>query len=370
MKADLRSDTITKPRPEMLDFMVQAPVGDDCYGDDPTVNELQQECASMFGKEAALFTCSGTMSNQLALKAHTQPGDEIILEKNYHINFFESGPSAHLAQIVLNPVHTEDGVLTPALIEDAINAKPRSPIYSNPRLICLENTIAYYGGKIFPFAVLGAIRTFALKKDMKVHMDGARILNACVATGISPEEYAKCADTVSLCFAKGLGAPFGSILMGDEETINRAKMFRKWYGGGLHQAGFMAAGALYGLRNAWPRLQDDHAKSRLLNNLLKQSEFSFPVSENVDTNIVIFDIKKTSLSAPEFVHHMETRGVCLFPWLGSQVRAVTHQDVSYPEIEWAAKEIMLEAAKLAHKNNQIVYSFPAPRESTIIRAAI
>lgn len=350
MQADLRSDTITKPDAAIVEAMAMAQVGDDCYGDDPSVYALESYCAELFGKEAALFTCSGTMSNQIALRAHTKPGDEIIVDHTYHINFFESAACSNLAHVVLNTIHSKDGVLDVADIQAAYDSKPRAPIYSQARLVCLENTIAYHGGKVFPVKNMERIGKFAREMGLKVHLDGARLMNACDAAGEPPTAWAKHADTVSLCFAKGLGAPFGSILAGDSESIARARAYRKWYGGALHQSGYMAAAALASLQRNVVRLADDHENARLLNTLLKNSQNTVPVYDEVDTNIVLFDVAPTGLCAKKFSTVMETFGVRLFPWLGTQVRAITHQNVSAEQVEWAAHKIMEVANNLAYEH--------------------
>lgn len=338
MLVDLQSDTRTKPLPHIREAMMRAAVGDDCYGDDPSVNALQEYCAEMFGKEAALFTCSGTQSNQIALLCHTTPGGEVILDSNYHINYYESGASAKFAQVALKPVETEEGILNVDIIEAAIKKKPRGPLYSRTQMIGLENTIAFHAGSIFPIRNMEEIGQYARDNELKVHLDGARLLNASVASGITPAEWASHVDTVSLCFAKGLGAPFGSILAGDAETIGRAKAWRKMFGGGMHQAGFMAAAALEALRTNVDRLAEDHANARLLHSLLMESPHAKPVHGTPATNIVIFDVAATGLNSTDFCATMKNHGVHLFPWL-EHARAITHQDVTRDQIIWAADKI-------------------------------
>lgn len=353
ISVDLQSDTRTKPRPHILSAMFQAKVGDDCYGDDPSVNALQAYCAKMFGKEAALFTCSGTQSNQIALLCHTKPGDEIILDHNYHIAYYESAASAKFAQVALNTIQSPDGVLDVDTIDTAIKSRPRGLLYSKTRMIGLENTIAFHAGSVFPMQNMERIGAYARDNEIKVHLDGARLLNACVASGTTPDQWARHVDTVSLCFAKGLGAPFGSILVGDSETIDRAKAYRKMFGGGMHQAGFMAAAALEALRTNVNRLAEDHDNARLLHALLKESPNAKPVHDTPPTNIVIFDVASTGLNSTAFCSKMASHGVHLFPWL-KHVRAITHQDVTREQVEWAAGRIIEVANRHAEQRMALV----------------
>ena len=257
---DLRSDTVTKPSKEMRQAMLDAPVGDDVYGEDPTVNLLQQKVAELLGKPAALYVPSGVMANQLAVKLHTQPGDEVIVEKDSHIFNYETVAPSILSGVQLHTIEGQRGVLRAEQLAPAV----RPPAYYMPRttLICLENTHNRAGGTVYPIEEIKRIRDFARALGIKLHLDGARLWNASVATGITPREYAQYFDTISVCFSKGLGAPVGSALVGSEDAIQRARRFRKIFGGGMRQAGIIAAGALYALEHNVNRLKEDHDKAR------------------------------------------------------------------------------------------------------------
>jgi threonine aldolase len=324
MRIDLRSDTLTLPNEGMRRAMWEAEVGDDCYGEDVSVRRLEEHCARLFGKEEALFISTGTLSNQIAIRCLTQPGDEVILDASYHVYFFESAQTADLAKVTLNPCFTEDGVLTKADVARAIDSKPRGPMYSAPRLLCAENTVNARGGRVFPIETLRSLRRFADANGLAVHLDGARLMNACAATGLSPAAYAACADSLSLCFAKGLGAPFGSVLADESSFIRSAKKYRKWYGGALHQSGVLAAAALYGIRNNAGRLVEDHANARLLADLLADLPDVVVDPETVETNIVMMDVSRLGISSFAFAEEAKGEGVLLFPWTPTVVRAVTH----------------------------------------------
>jgi threonine aldolase len=351
---DLRSDTVTKPSIEMREVMSQASVGDDSYRDDITVKQLETYCAKLFEKEAALFTSTGTLSNQIAVRSLTQPGDEVILDAQHHIHYFESAQTTDLARVTLNACNTKDGVLTTEHVYEAIARKPRSAFYSKPSLVCIENTISYYGGRVFPLDILCELYNFTRKYSLNLYIDGARLLNACIATGIPPSDYARYADAVSLCFAKGLGAPFGSILVGSQSFIDTARKYRKWYGGALHQAGIMAAGALYALRNNYSRLEEDHRNARLLAKLLAQAPSLVVRQEQVETNIVMFDIALMNITAEKFVEEAERDGILLFPWKQTIVRAVTHQGVDQNDICTAA-QILLQLCQRHTKQKAAVF---------------
>ncbi|MGO8994226.1 MAG: threonine aldolase family protein [Polyangiaceae bacterium] len=328
MIIDLRSDTVTKPTSEMRRVIAGAEVGDDSYGDDPSVNALESYCAELFGKEAAVFTTTGTMSNQLALRALTNPGDEVILDTAHHINYFESAQSASMAGVALNPIDCPDGMMTPRLMEIAIGRKPRIGYYSRPRLVCIENTVAYHGGKIFPLGPMRALHEAARGAEMAVYLDGARLLNACVAARVDPREVARWADLLSLDFAKGLGAPLGSILVGAKEVVDRVRKFRKWYGAGFHQAGIMAAAALYAVQTNVERLADDHRNARDFAAHLANIPGVTMVTPVPETNIVLFDVGRLRLNASGVVAEAQKRGVLLVAWTSTIVRAVTHLGVS------------------------------------------
>ncbi|MCL6439227.1 MAG: low specificity L-threonine aldolase [Rubrobacteraceae bacterium] len=347
MSIDLRSDTITLPDDQMRAVMREAETGDDCYGEDPSVSCLEQYCADLFGKEEALFISTGTLSNQIAIRCHTRPGDEVILDASYHIYFFESAQTADLARVTLNPCFTEDGIITEAHIEGAINLKPRSAAYAVPKLVCTENTINARGGRIFPVERLRSLYFFAKERDLSVHLDGARIMNACVATGVPPRAYAAYTDSLSMCFAKGLGAPFGSILVGDSSFIRDARKYRKWYGGALHQSGVLAAAALYALQNNVSRLAEDHANARLLAELLAELPGIEANPDEVETNMVMADISTLGLSSVEFCEEASKDGVLLFPWTPEIVRATTHLGIEERDVRDVVRRLRHAVSRLS-----------------------
>jgi threonine aldolase len=318
---DLRSDTLTRPCNGMLRSISFAEVGDDCYGEDKSVKALEEYCAAMFGKEAALLLPSGTMSNQVGLRALVDPGQEIICDASYHINFFEASPTSDLARVTVNAVDTRDGILTPQVIENAINRRARwTWHYASPKLIWLENTINGRGGKIFPISNMIEIADWAERHGLALYTDGARILNASVATGVPPDEYGRLTTALSLCFAKGLGAPMGSVLIGSNDFIDKARRFRKWYGGALHQSGIIASAAMYALKNNLSRLADDHAHARHFASGIRATGL-VDVTEP-DTNIVIFDVSWLSCSPQQFVDLAAAAGVRMLVWRATEIRAV------------------------------------------------
>lgn len=336
---DLRSDTVTSPDEDMLRAMLGAKVGDDGYGEDPTTNELEEHCADLFGLEAALFLPTGTMSNQIALRVHTRPGDEVITEETYHLNTYESAPTADLAGVSLNAVRTEDGVLRPEHITAAVDGKTRDPRYSQPVLVGLENTVNYRAGLVVGADDLAAVSGFARSRGMRVHLDGARLFNAVVATGTAPERYGAVCDTVSICFAKGLGAPFGSVLAGPADLIGEARYYRKSYGGALHQCGHLAAAALHALRHNVDQLADDHANAALLGGLLADARVAGVVVEDVPTNIVIIDVRATGVVASSVVASIEAEGVRALAISPHRIRFVTHRNVTKRQVEYAAEVV-------------------------------
>lgn len=336
---DLRSDTVTRPTAAMRAIIASAPVGDDLYREDPTVLELEAYCATLFGKDAAIFMPTGTMSNQIALRCHIEPGGEAILDASYHIHFFESAQSACLAGVALNCCPTVDGVLTVDDVEKAWLRKPRGSGYAVPRLLCIENTVNAAGGRIFPLTTIRELRCFADQRKVTIHMDGARLWNACVATSITPAEYCRDVDTVSVCMAKGLGAPAGSVLAGSADVIQTARRYRKWYGGSMHQSGILAAAALFGLRNHRTRLADDHANARTLAaGLARLTEPAIAIS-TVETNMVMLDVAPFGMSAAVFAERARAENLLVMPWLSTVVRMVTHLDVDRADVEEALRRL-------------------------------
>lgn len=331
---DLRSDTVTRPSRAMLDAMMKAEVGDDVFGEDPTVNSLQERVADLFGKEAALFVPSGTMGNEIAIKAHTNPGDEIIVDEDSHIFVYETAAPSLLSGVQMRPIKGRRGVFTAEQLQRAI--RPRAYYMPVTSLICLENTHGRSGGSVIPLDDVRRIGELARKEKIKLHLDGARLWNACVASGVAPREYAACVESVSVCFSKGLGAPVGSMVIGDASFIERARKYRKIFGGGMRQVGILAAGAAYALEHNVERLKEDHAKAKFLAEELSQLRgFRVDMAE-VQTNMVIAETESSGKSQSEVLAMLEDKGVLLTSERHSAVRAVTHLDVSMDDVKRAA----------------------------------
>lgn len=342
---DLRSDTLTAPSPSMLRAMFDADVGDDAFGEDVTTNRLEEYCAALFGKEAAVFTPTGTMSNQIALRLHTRPGDDVILDESYHFNVYESAPSASLAHVSFAAVKSPDGILTPENIAEAIDSKCHGQRYFQATLITLENTINYRSGRVVPFQELQRVSEFAMQRRLRLHLDGARIFNAAVASGTKPAEYGSIVDTLSVCFAKGLGAPFGSILVGPEPLIAEARRYRKAYGGALHQCGHLAGAALYALQHNIPRLSEDHATARQLAHLLAGHRLLRIDPGEVQTNIVIADLRPCGLSADAVAVAARSNGLLVMPISDHHVRFVTHMGITMRDVDKAATILLRTLAE-------------------------
>jgi threonine aldolase len=327
---DLRSDTVTKPVQAMREAMAKADVGDDVFGEDPSINRLQEKVAGLLGKEAGLFVASGTMANQVAIKTHTQPGDELILEAGTHIFHYEAGAPAFLSGVQIRPIAGSLGVITTGQIEPLI--RPKNVHSPQTRLIWIENTHNRAGGTIFPIDEIRKIRTLADRYQLHMHLDGARLWNAHVATGISLSEYAACFDSVSVCFSKGLGAPVGSMIIGTSEFIQRAHRNRKIFGGGMRQAGIIAAGALFSVEHHINRLAEDHAHAKLLAEALNACPGITVDMASVQTNIVFFDVSGTGKTGQEIQQLLETNGIQVIALDPSRIRAVTHLDVSKADV--------------------------------------
>ncbi len=332
---DLRSDTVTRPTPAMRKAISEAEVGDDVFGEDPTVNLLQERIAQMLGKEAALFVPSGTMANQLAIKTHTQPGDEVIIETTSHPYNFEGGGGAVLSGVQFHCLKGVRGILDASQIEDAI--RPDDHHFPVTRLICLENTHNRGGGSIYPLNKMAEIYRLAHLKNLSVHLDGARLWNASVATGIALREYAQWADSVSVCLSKGLGTPIGSLVAGSKGFIDRAHRFRKMFGGGMRQVGIIAAAGLYALDHHLDRLKEDHQNAKRLAVGLKEVKGVSLDPKHVETNIVIFDVTETGKTALQVAEAMRGRNILIHPFGKTQIRLVTHLDVTGEDIEVALK---------------------------------
>jgi len=330
---DLRSDTVTQPTADMRQAIAQAPVGDDVLGDDPTVNALEAYVAELLGKEAAVYMPSGTMTNQVALRSHTQPGDEILLEAEAHIYYYEGGGPAALSGVSCKLLPGEGGVFTAQTVAQSL--RPRDPHFPQAQLVCVENTHNRSGGRIFPLETIQAIAQVCQQKDLRLHLDGARFWNACVATGISEADYAAPFDTVSVCFSKGLGAPVGSALVGTAAQMSKARRFRKMFGGGMRQAGMMAAGALYALQHQRDRLAEDHENAQLLAQGLQGIKGVVIDPAAVETNIVNFEVadEMTGQSADEVVKGLASEGVAMLATGPNKIRAVTNLMVSRSDMK-------------------------------------
>ncbi|MCL4540684.1 MAG: aminotransferase class I/II-fold pyridoxal phosphate-dependent enzyme, partial [Bacteroidetes bacterium] len=311
-----------------------AEVGDDVFGEDPTINRLQERVADLLGKEAAIYVPSGTMSNQLALKTHTNPGDEVIVEKDSHIFNYELAAPSLLSGIQLNPVPGKRGLMTAQDVEDAI--RPDVYYMMPTRLVCVENTHNRGGGSIYPMKLIEDIKQVTARHNLKYHLDGARLWNASIATGIKVSEYAKHFDSVSVCLSKGLGAPVGSVLTGTREYVNRVRRFRKIFGGGMRQAGILAAAGLYALEYNFQRLAEDHEKAKVFARILHDSPQYELNIDDVETNIVIFTLKPP-ITMDKFLADVKSLGVLLSAGTAGKVRAVTHLDVSIDNVKKAAE---------------------------------
>ena len=332
---DFRSDTVTKPTPAMRKAMFEAEVGDDVFGEDPTVNALQEKVAQILGKEAALFVPTGTMANQVSIRSHTQAGDEVVIEASGHAFNSESAAGAALAGVSFYLLKGVRGVIEAPQIEEVIRgADHHQPV---TRLVCLENTHNFGGGTVFPLDKMREIYHLAKSRGLAVHLDGARLWNASVASGVAPREYAQYADSVSVCLSKGLGAPIGSLIAGSKTFIDRAHRFRKMYGGGMRQVGIIAAAGLYALDHHIDRLKEDHENAKRLAVGLHEIKGIEIEPKYVETNIVIFDVSGTGMTAPQIAEAMKKEGVLIYAFRKDKIRMVTHLDVNRDDVETALK---------------------------------
>lgn len=343
---DLRSDTVTRPSPAMRRAMAEAEVGDDVYREDPTIERLQEMVAALLGKEAALFVPSGTMSNQLCLRTLTRPGDEVIIHEDAHVLHYEGGSAAALSGLQLRSLPGDLGVLEPAVVEAAIRAKGES--FARTGAVEMENTHNRCGGTLWTLEQMRAIAQVAARHRIGVHLDGARLWNAHVATGTALVDYAAQADSVSVCFSKGLGAPVGSCLAGTAAFVEEARHNRKRYGGAMRQAGIIAAGAVHALENNVQRLAEDHDNARVLADLLLTVP-GVRLIHPVQTNIVIADVGDAGLTAPQVIELLRDEGVLCGSSGPTTVRFVTHLDVSAADVrqagEVAARTLRAAAAR-------------------------
>jgi threonine aldolase len=326
---DFRSDTVTRPTPGMLDAMMSTPVGDDVFGEDPAVNQLEAFSSGLFGMEAALFCPSGTMTNQIAIKSHTQPGDEVICEKLSHVYQYEGGGIAFNSGASVRLLDGDRGRITAQQVKDAVNPDDvHRPVST---LVSLENTANRGGGSCYDFAEIQSIKIACLQHNLKLHLDGARLFNALVAKGENCRQYGQVFDTISICLSKGLGAPVGSLLIGPKEFIKKSRRIRKVFGGGMRQAGFLAAAGLYALENQVNRLAEDHAHAMLIAEALQQTDFIGEILP-VETNILIFEVKGR-LTPQELAAKLKEKGILVIAISPTQVRMVVHLDISASNVE-------------------------------------
>ncbi|WP_350288694.1 GntG family PLP-dependent aldolase [uncultured Croceitalea sp.] len=324
MEINLISDTVTKPTPGMLDAMMKAEVGDDVFKNDPTVNRLEAKVAELFGMEAALFFPSGSMTNQTAIKLHTQPGEQLICDKYAHVYNYEGGGASFNSGVSCKLIDGNRGMMTASMVEAGINPPDfyHSPLTS---LVCIENTTNKGGGACWDFNELGKIRKVCESNNLKYHLDGARLWNAMVAKKETPKQYGQLFDSISVCLSKGLGCPVGSVLVGSEKLIHDAIRVRKILGGGMRQAGFLAAAGVYALDHHVDRLADDHQKAREIGAVLSKLDFIKKV-EPIETNIIIFQLDEAVMSADRFLKKLEENKILIIGMGQGKLRIVTHMD--------------------------------------------
>lgn len=322
---DLRSDTFTKPSPAMLEAMFKAQVGDDVFGEDPSVNQLEAMCAEMFGMEAALFCPSGTMTNQIGIKCHTQPGDEVICDKVSHVYIYEGGGIAFNSGSQVRALDGDRGRISAQQVTDAIN--PDDVHKARTSLISLENTANRGGGSCYDFNEFQLIKEVCLKNKLSFHLDGARLWNALVAKSESPKQYGAIFDSISICLSKGLGTPVGSVLLGKTNFIKKARRVRKVFGGGMRQAGYLAAAGIYALENNIARLAEDHRHASEIAAALAKKDFVGKIMP-VETNIIIFEVEGDRFTAKTLAERFKEDNILCIAISPSQVRMVTHLDVT------------------------------------------
>lgn len=334
---DLRSDTVTRPTPEMRKAMAEAPVGDDVFGDDPTVNELQEFAADLLGKEAGLFVPTGSMGNQVCLGVLAKPADEVVCDSGAHFLHYEGGSVAAHLGLVARPIAGDRGVITADQVEPLI----RGGNDHNPRtaVVALENTHNAHGGKVFPLEEARAISKICRDKGVSVHIDGARIFNAQAATGTPVREWADCADTVTFCFSKGLGAPIGSMVVSTADNIAAGRRLRKRLGGGMRQVGVIAAAARVALETGPDRLAEDHANARMIAEGLAELDGSAVDLDAVETNMVYLNLEPFNMAGPELSEALKAEGVLTLGFPGYSMRLVTHRDVSEAQAKQALEAL-------------------------------
>ena len=324
MSIDFRSDTVTRPTPGMQEAMMKAPVGDDVFGEDPSINTLQEMTADLFGMEAALFCPSGTMTNQIAIKCHTQPGDEVICDESSHIYQYEGGGIALNSGASVKLLYGDRGRINARQVEEAI--QPDDVHRAHTRMVSLENTSNRGGGSCYTFSEIQAIQQVCMRHDLAFHLDGARLWNAIVARKEDPLHYGKVFDSISVCLSKSLGCPVGSLLLGTKDFIKKAKRYRKVFGGGMRQGGFMAAAGIYALEHHIERLKEDHANAKAIATAISSRSF-VKMMLPVETNIIIFELDE-SLTAPQLVARLKEQDILGYAISPNRVRLVTHLDIT------------------------------------------
>ena len=324
MLIDYRSDTVTRPTPAMLEFMMKAQVGDDVFGEDPTINELEKRAASMFGMEAALFCPSGTMTNQIAIKCHTQPGDEVICDETAHVYQYEGGGIAFNSAASVKLLPGDLGRITADQVVSAIN--PDDPHRAHTSLVCLENTSNRGGGSCYSLEEIRKIRVACKDNGLALHLDGARLFNALVARNETAVQHGELFDTISICLSKSLGCPVGSLLLGPGDFIKKARRVRKVFGGGMRQAGFLAAAGIYALENHVERLSVDHDNARRIGSAIAKNKQVASVLP-VETNIIIFELADPTAS-PALVAKLKEQGILGYSISPNRVRLVVHLDIT------------------------------------------
>ncbi len=334
-KIDLRSDTVTLPGPEMRRAMAEAPVGDDVFGEDPTINLLQEKTARLLGKEAGLYVPSGTMSNQICLRLLTRPGDEVVCDRHAHVYRNEAAAGAVLAGLSFYPLEGDQGRLSRDQVASAI--QPDNIHFPKTRVVTLENTNNRGNGSVYDLAEIRAIAALVRENGLAMHLDGARMLHACLAGGYTPAELAAEFDTVSICLSKGLGAPVGSVVVSDKKRIEAAVKIRKQYGGAMRQAGILAAAGIFALEHNIDRLAEDHRRAKRLAQALAEMKLVKLNPEHIQTNIVIFDISPTGKTPGQVQAELEEEGVRVVPFGPTDLRAVLHLDIDDDDVERAIR---------------------------------
>jgi threonine aldolase len=324
MTIDFRSDTVTKPTPGMLEAMMNAKIGDDVFGEDPSINELEKRTAEMFGMESALFCPSGTMTNQIAIKCHTQPGDEVICDESAHVYQYEGGGIAVNSSASVKLLYGDRGRITASQVKLAINADDNHKARTS--LVCLENTSNRGGGSCYDFGEIKKIRKVCTENKLSLHLDGARLWNALVAKNENPIQYGQVFDSISICLSKGLGCPVGSVLVGKKEFIKNGRRIRKVFGGGMRQAGFLAAAGIYALKNNIERLRQDHEHAKHIGKAISKSAIAKVVLP-IETNIIIFETAEIT-TASKIVEKLKQKRIYCYAIAPDRVRFVVHLDIT------------------------------------------